>query len=201
MTSSEEAQPMRNVVTACVLAVAMAASAHAQDSTIKSKTKVKADDARTVVMTGCLTQTGGTYMLAGATKATGEDLTVRSRVETDVDKNKTEIQGETRAEIDHDNHDAVGTSGATTMYELDPRVGVNLAAHVGHRIQVSGVMLDPAKGDDDAEVTIREDTKINRDDAPDARVRTRTKAELPRGAHSRLSVVSVKPMSGSCPAN
>jgi hypothetical protein len=44
------------------------------------------------------------------------------------------------------------------MYVLDPRAGVNLAAHVGHKVQISGVMLDPAKGDDDAEVTITEDT-------------------------------------------
>ena len=55
---------MRALVPACALAVAMAVSANAQDTTAKSKTKVKADDARTVVMTGCLMQTGGAYMLA-----------------------------------------------------------------------------------------------------------------------------------------
>ena len=192
---------MRALVPACALAVAMAVSANAQDSTVTSKTKVNADDARTVVMTGCLTQTGATYMLAGATAVTGEDLTVKSKVKTDVDKDETEVSARTQAEIDHADDDAVGTSGATTMYQLDPRAGVNLAAHVGHKVQISGVMLDPAKGDDDAEVTIREDTRVKNDDAPDARVRTKTKAELPRGAHARLSVVSVKPMSGSCPAN
>ena len=190
---------MKALIPACVLALAMVVSASAQDSTVKSKTTVKADDARTVVMTGCLMQTGGNYMLAGATTATGEDLTIRSTVKTDVDKDETEVKTKTRAEIDHDDDDAVGTSGATTMYQLDPRAGVNLSSHVGHRVQISGVMLDPAKGDDDAEVTIREDTKIKSDDAPDARVRTKTKAELPRGAHPRLSVVSVKPLSGSCP--
>ena len=192
---------MRALVPACALAVAMAVSANAQDSTVTSKTKVNADDARTVVMTGCLTQTGATYMLAGATAVTGEDLTVKSKVKTDVDKDETEVSARTQAEIDHDDDDPVGTSGATTMYQLDPRAGVNLAAHVGHKVQISGVMLDPAKGDDDAEVTIREDTRVKNDDAPDARVRTKTKTELPRGAHARLSVVSVKPMSGSCPAN
>jgi hypothetical protein len=191
---------MRTLVPACALAVAMAISASAQDSTVQSKTKVKADDARTVVMTGCLTQTGGSYMLAGATSATGEDLTIKSKVKTDVDKDETEVKTRTRAEIDHDNDDAVGTSGATMMYQLDPRAGVNLAAHVGHRVQISGVMLDPATGDDDAEVTIREDTKVKNDDAPDARVKSKTKAELPRGAHARLAVVSVKPMSGACPS-
>jgi ribosomal protein L27 len=191
---------MRALIPACALAVAMAVSASAQDSTVQSKTKVKADDARTVVMTGCLTQTGGTYVLAGATSATGEDLTIKSKVKTDVDKDETEVKARTRAEIEHDDDDAVGTSGITMMYELDPRAGVNLAAHVGHRVQISGVMLDPAKGDDDADVTIRQDTKVKNDDAPDARVKSKTKAELPRGAHQRLAVVSVKPMSGSCPS-
>ena len=192
---------MRALVPACALAVAMAVTANAQDSTVKSKTKVKADDARTVVMTGCLSETAGTYMLAGTTTASGEDLTIKSKVKTDVDKDETEIRARTEADIDHGNNDAVGTSGATMMYMLDPRAGVNLSAHVGHKVQISGVMLDPAKGDDDAEVTIREDTQVKKDDAPDARVRTKTKAELPRGAHARLSVLSVKPMSGSCPTS
>jgi hypothetical protein len=191
---------MRVLVPACALALAMAVSAGAQDTTVKSKTSVKADDARTVVMTGCLTQTGGNYMLTGMTAATGEELTVTSRTQTDVDKHDTEVKSTTRAEVDGD-RTAVGTSGGTKVYHLDPRAGVNLAAHVGQRVEISGVMLDPAKGDDDAEVTIREDTKVKADDAPDARVRTKTKAELPRGAHSRLSVVSVKPLSGTCPAN
>jgi hypothetical protein len=191
---------MRALISACALAMVMAVSANAQDSTVKSKTKVNADDARTVVMTGCLMQTGGTYMLSGTTAATGEDLTIKSKVKTDVDKDETEVKARTDAEIDHDDDDAVGTSGATMMYVLDARAGVDLAAHVGHKVQISGVMLDPAKGDDDAEVTIREDTRVKNDDAPDARVRTKTKAELPRGAHARLSVLSVKPLSGSCPS-
>jgi hypothetical protein len=191
---------MRALIPACALAVAMAATAGAQDNTVKSKTKVKADDARTVVMTGCLTRTGGAYMLSGTTAASGEDLTVKSRVKTDVDKDDTEIQARTRAEIDHDD-DAVGTSGGTMMYELDPRAGVDLATHVGHQVKISGVMLDPARGDDDAEITIRERTKVETDDAPDANVRTKTKAELPRGAHARLAVVSVSPVSGTCAAH
>ena len=92
---------MRTLIPACALAAAMAVSASAQDSTVKSTTKVKADDARTVVMTGCLTQTAGTYMLAGATAATGEDLTIKSKVKTDVDKDETEVKTRTQAEIDH----------------------------------------------------------------------------------------------------
>ena len=192
---------MRTLVPACAFALAVAVSATAQDTTEKSKTTVKADDARTVVMTGCLMKTGGAYMLAGVTSAAGEDLTITSTVKTDVDKDETDVKTRTRAEIDGDDDAAIGTSGTTMMYELDPRAGVNLAAHAGHRVEVAGVMLDPARGDDDAEVTIKSDTKVKADDAPDARVRTKTKTELPRGAHARLTVVSVKPLSGACPAH
>jgi hypothetical protein len=32
---------------------------------------------------------------------------------------------------------AIGTSGTSMMYELDPRAGLNLAAHVGHRVEIS----------------------------------------------------------------
>jgi hypothetical protein len=191
---------MRAFVPACTLALALSATAYAQDSTVKSKTKVKVDDARAVVMTGCLTQAGAAYMLSGVVTAAGEDLTIRSRVKTDVDDDDVTVKTRTEAEIDDDD-DVVGTSGIASMYLLEPRSGVNLATHVGHRVEIAGVMLAPARGDDDAEVTIREDTRIKRDDAPDARVKSRTETELPRGAHARLSVVSVKPLSGACPAN
>jgi hypothetical protein len=191
---------MRGLFSACALAISLAVPAYAQDNTVKSKTKVKADDARTVVMTGCLSQSAGGYMLSATTAAAGEDLTVKSRVKTDVDKDETTVKTRTDAEIDRDDRDPIGTSGIATMYMLAPRAGVNLAAHVGHRVEIAGVLPDPAKGDDDAEVTIREDTKVENDDAPDGRIRTKTKAELPRGPRPHLAVVSVKPLSGSCPA-
>jgi hypothetical protein len=192
---------MRGINPACAVALAMTVAASAQDSTAKSKTTVKADDARTVVMTGCLAESGGAFMLADAKTTSGEDLTIKSQVKTDVDKDDTTVKTKTRAELEHDGHDAVGTSGSTMMYELAPRSGVELAAHVGHRVEIAGVMLDPAKGDDDAEITIKEETKVKADDAPDSKVKSKTKAELPRGAHARLAVVSVTPTSGNCTAN
>ena len=45
---------MRLVIPAVVLAVALPAAAGAQDSTVKSRTNIKADDARVMSMTGCL---------------------------------------------------------------------------------------------------------------------------------------------------
>jgi hypothetical protein len=193
---------MRALVPACAIALALGVSASAQDSTVTSKTKVEADDARTVVMTGCLQQAPGSsiYTLAGRTAAAGEDLTITSKVKTDVDDDDTTVRTETAAKVDHDDDDrkAVGTSGATMTYEVMARDGVDLAAHVGRRVEIAAVMLDPADGDDDAEIEIETKTKTRVDDAPDRKAKTSTEVELPRGAHARLTALSVKPLGGGC---
>lgn len=190
---------MKALIPACAMAIAMAAAVHAQDSTVTSKTQVSADDARTVVATGCLQQAPGTktFTLAGASMVTGEDLTAKTRVKTDVDKDDTTVKAESTTKVDRDDR-AVGTSGTVKAYELSPRAGVDLSAHVGKQVEISAVMLDAAKGDDDAEVKIKEETKTKVDDAPDSKVESVTKAELPRGDNARLTVVSVKQIAASC---
>jgi hypothetical protein len=189
---------MKAIIPTCALVAALAVSASAQDSTVTTKTQVKADDARAVVASGCLQQAPDTkiFTLKGAVVAAGEDLTSRSRVRTDVDKNDTTVRTETRTEVDRDR--PVGTSGTMKLYELDPRAGVDLATHVGKQVEISAVMLDAAKGDDDADVRIRTETKVDAENAPDSKVRTETKAELPRGANPRLAVVSVKQLASAC---
>jgi hypothetical protein len=189
---------MKALIT-CALAAGFAVSLHAQDSTATTKTQVEADDARTVMATGCLQQapTTKTFTLMGAV-ATGEDLESKTRVSTDVDRDDVEVETDTRAEIDRDDR-PVGTSGVMKTYELSPRAGVDLSAHVGKRVQISAVMVDAAKGgDDDAEVEIEEKTEVEREDAPDAEAKTETEAELPRGDHAQLTVVSVKEIAPSC---
>jgi hypothetical protein len=190
---------MRRLIPACAIALAVAATAGAQDNTVTSKTKVKADDARTVVMTGCLQQdAAGTFTLASSHVATGEDLTINSKVKTDVDDDDTTVKSKSTAKIDGTDK-AVGTSGAAAMYELSAGNGVELAPHVGHQVEISAVMLDPAKGgDDDAKITVKNKTKASVEDAPDAKSETKTKTELPRGAHARLTAMSVKMVSASC---
>ena len=190
---------MKRLIPACAIAAALAVSANAQDTTVKSKTKVKADDARTVTMTGCLQQgtDGSTFTLAGAMNTLGEDLEAKSKVKTDVDDDETKVKSKTRTEVEHP--DTVGTAGATTTYELMPREGVNLTPHVGHTVEITALMLDPATGgDDDAKVKIKDKTKVKTDDAPDAKMQSKTKMELPRGENARLTVVSVKHMSPTC---
>ena len=194
---------MRALLSAGALALAFGVSAGAQDSTVKSKTKIDADDARAVVMTGCLQRAPGSsvFTLAGATGVAGDDVTLRSKVKTDVDDDDVEVKTQTRAEIDKDDDRPVGTSGAARTYEVSPHTGVDLAAHVGHRVEIAAVMLDPANGDDDAEIEISTRTETRVEDAPDGKAKTKTEVELPRGAHARLTAMSVKPIAGDCPAS
>jgi hypothetical protein len=191
---------MQRFLSACAIVAAVAVSTSAQDTTIKSKTKVDADDAKVVTMTGCLQAgtTGDMFTLTGAKAAAGEDLEAESKTKIDVDKDETEVKEKRRTEVEHEDETPVGTSGAVTTYELMPKDGVNLTPHVGHRVEITAVALDKKDGDDDAEIDIETKTKIEREDESDTKIKSDTEAELPRGAKNRLTVVSVKHISPSC---
>ena len=188
--------PACSFAAACVFAV----SVSAQDTTVKSKTKIESDDAKIITMTGCLSKapSGDLFVLAGATKLAGDEMTARSKSKVDVDDDETETKTKSKTEVEHDDDKAVGTSGSIATYELMPKEGVDLTPHVGHKVEVSAIALDPKDHDDDAEVDIETRTKIKRDDAPDSKVKTETEAELPRGENARLTVVSVKHIAPSC---
>ena len=168
----------------------------AQDSTVKSETKIKADDAKVVLMTGCVRQDAATrnYMLMGTVAAAGDDLKTKTEVKTDVDKNDTEVKATTKTKADDDG--AVGTSGVISTYALVPKDGVNLAPHVGHQVQISAVVVEQGHGD--ADVKIKEKTTVDPDNAPDTTSNTKTKVELPRSPEGQYAVVSVKPLAGTC---
>ena len=58
---------------------------------------------------------------------------------------------------------------------------MDLGAHVGHQVLITAVALDPKNGDDDVKVKMEEETKINRDKAPDTEVKSRTEGDaVPR---------------------
>jgi hypothetical protein len=188
---------------ACTLAAAfaLAVSVSAQDTQVKTKTKIDADDAKVITMTGCLSKApaGDVFVLAGATTLKGDDMKSKSKTKIDVDENETEAKTKTKTEVENEDKEAVGTTGAVSTYELMPKEGVNLDPHVGHRVEVTAVALNPASGtDDDAEVDVKTKTKVKVDDAPDAKVKSKTEAELPRGANARLTVLSVKHIAPSC---
>ena len=185
---------MTRTIPIAAAVLALTAGLAAQDTTVTSRTEIEADDATAVSLNGCLQHDPltGRYVLAGATAVAGDDVTTRTRVETDVDDDEVEVEVKSRTEAD----DAVGTSGRRSNYTLLPREGVALLPHVGKRVQVSAIVVDP--GEEDAEVEIEEKTTVEREDAPDATRRQRTEVEIEGVGHGQYAVVSVKPLPGDC---
>lgn len=187
------------IVPIVAIAIGAGAAAAAQDTTTRTKTSVSADDARTITLTGCLRQPlSNLFTLRGTMATTSDEVTTRSKTRTEVDDNGADVSTRSRTDVERDGDVAVGTSGLTATYELAPQQGVNLSAHIGKQVMVTALALDPKNGDDDAKVTIREKSETERDDAPDAEVETRTRAEIPRGDRARVTVVSVKPTGAAC---
>ena len=186
---------MRLVTLAAVVALALSGVANAQDSTVKSRTNIKADDARVMSMTGCLRQEVGTgvYTLDGTVAASGKDIETNSKVKTDVDKDKTTVRGKTEAKSDHG---AVATAGSTSTFLLVPGNNVNLASHVGERVQISAIMVEAGHGD--ADVTIKDKTKVDTEHAPDSKSQSKTKLELPKSPAGQYTVMSITPTGSRC---
>lgn len=160
---------MRRVISTCVVALFAAASLNAQkDATIKSETKIKTDDGKVVTTSGCLIGGPNSYTLSRATPVVQERVTV-------------------------------GTSGTVVSYTLVPRGGVDLTTHVGQQVEVTGVLVPAAgKGGDDAKIKVEEKSKAEIEDSPDARSKSNTKVEVPRGAYPQLAVTSVKMVGAAC---
>ena len=162
---------MRRILSSCVMALAAAATVGAQDTTIKTETRIKADDAKVMTLTGCLGGTATAFVLTNAMAAGPGDKKDKS----------------------------VGTAGIADTYALVPREGVALAAHLGRRVELVGVVVPPAtKGDDDARIEIRERTEVQRENAPGSKSETTTKARIARGPSAQFAVASVKMISPVC---
>ena len=185
---------MRHTVLAALVLVAVSAPAGAQDSRAKSRTDIKADDAKVVSMTGCLRSDPATnsYMLVGSIGAAGDDITAKSNVKTDVDRDKTRVEEKTEVKGDK----SVSKAANVATYALIAAPDVNLAPNVGQRVQISAVQVE--KGHGNADVKIKEETKVERENAPDSKSNTKTKLELPRSPNAAYSVVSVTPLATSC---
>ena len=143
---------MTRFIPTAALVAAFAVSVSAQDATVKSKTKVDADDAKVVTMTGCLQggAASGVFTLAGAQVTAGEDLEAKSKTEIDVDDDETEVKTKSRTEVEKDDDDdkPVGTAGAVRTYQLMPKEGVDLTAHVGHTVEITAVAVDKKSATD-----------------------------------------------------
>ena len=95
---------MKKWIGTCAFAAALAATAHAQDSTVTSRTQVKADDAKAITATGCLVPglAPGAFVMRGTITARGEEVTSKTRTETDVDRDEARVRTETRTQADGD---------------------------------------------------------------------------------------------------
>ena len=187
---------MKRLISTCAVAAALAVTAHAQDSTTTTKTQIKADDAKAITATGCLVPglAPDVYALRGSIIARGEEVTNKTRTKTDVDRDESRVRTDSKTKAEGD-HDRVGT-GSVVMYDLSPRAGVELATHVGQQVQLTAILLDRGKGD--ADVKIKENTKVDRENAPDSKSKSESKITVDRGEGPRLNVLSVKPLGQRC---
>jgi hypothetical protein len=152
---------MRRYLTTLAIALSCAmtgAALHAQSS--EPKTKVKTEHAKKVTYTGCVqngTETRS-YLL--------QDVVPVTKTETS------------------------GTSGrvtSTTTYMLVPEGKVELREHVGQKVEVTGVLIKPGKG----EAKYKTRTKSNGTEEE-------TRGEVERGPVPQLKVVSVRPLGERC---
>src|ERR1051325_868316 len=119
---------MKRFATTCILALGCASLVHAQSD--KVKTTVKTDDgARLVSYSGCVQSTPAhTYVLEHVAP---------------VSKSTT--------------FNADGSATTTTTFALVPEASVQLEPQVGHRVEVTGVVIPAGHGDAD----IKTRTKVN----------------------------------------
>ena len=185
---------MRRILAACAIATALSVAASAQDSTVKSQTKVKTDEASVVSLTGCLQRdVAGHYTLMGTIVAGDNDLTTKSKVKTDVDKDKTKVKSSSKTDVD-DGH--VATTGTATTFMLVQQSGTPLTQFVGQNVQISAVIVDPDHKD--ADVKVDDKTNVDPERGKDSTSRSKTKLEIDRGIPGQYNVVSVKPLGGRC---
>ena len=153
------------VSTTVALGCAFTVAIHAQDTTMKSKTKVSGGDAKVVTYTGCV-QTG-------------------TETESYILEKAVPVSRTTRTEV--------GTSGpttsTTTTYMLIPGEKIELQKHVGHKVEVTGMMV-PA-----GDVKTRSKTKIEREHADDIKITEKSKMD---DAMPHFRVTSVKHLAESC---
>jgi hypothetical protein len=146
------------------LSVAFAAAMQAQE--VKSTTKITGDNVKPVTFMGCL-QTG-----------TQASSYVLDKVVPIGQTTKTEATG-TAGEI---------TKTTTTTYALVPGERVEFQKMVGHKVEVTGVLLS---GDTKTETK----TKIEREGEKDVTVKDKSKTE---NALPQLRVTSIKHLADSC---
>jgi len=154
---------MRRVILSIAFAlVTTALTAHAQETTTKSKTRSSGGDAKKVTYVGCV-QAGteaSTFML--------DNIAPGSQTKT------TDL--------------TTGESSTTTTYKLVPGK-VEVQSHVGHKVEVTG-MLIPA-----GDVKTETETKIDRKDAKDTKIKEHSET---KNAPAQFQLTSIKDLGERC---
>ena len=172
----------------------MGVGAAAQDSTVRSRTEIKTDDATVFSMTGCLRRdVAGNFTLYGTSVRGKDGLTTETKVRTERDRDESKVTTTTSTKADDGR---VGTAGTLATFLLRPRENVALSQHVGQQVQLSAIMLDPDHKD--AEVKIEEKNSVDPEHGDDRTRRSKTEVEIDNDAGVQYTVVSVKPLGTSC---
>jgi hypothetical protein len=149
--------------TTLALACAFGLAAQAQEATTRTETKVKADDPKTVTFSGCVKP--GTEAKAFILE---KAMPIRRTTTTE---------------------EATGTSGVvtttSTTYALVPGESVELTGDVGHKVEVTGVMVGGET----------KETKTTRESASGTRTEETVKQQ---GALPQFRVISVKHLPETC---
>ena len=159
---------MYRIIPVVALALGMAVSVAAQDSTVTIENESQRRRCTRSYAHGLPRARARWFLhLNNATARSSDEVTTKSKVETDVDNHGDDVKTKSRTEVDHDDGHRAGVAGLKASYELTPNQGVDLASHVGQQVQITAVALDAKKGDDDAKVKIEDETKVDRENAPD----------------------------------
>jgi hypothetical protein len=182
---------MKSLLPVGIAIVALSASAGAQDSTVKSQTKIKADDGQVMTLTGCLRRdpAAGGYTLFG-TAVAGDELTTDTKVSTDVDRDGTKVSTKSRTKG--------GDQAAMSTFVVIPRDNIDLDSQVGHQVQLSTVSVE--RGHGDADVKVKEKTTTDPKNGRDTTSRSTTKIEVPRGPAGQYAVIGLRSLADTCTA-
>ncbi len=161
---------MKRFIVAFSVALAGAAVLQAQE--VKSTTTVKADDAKTVVFSGCM-QTG----------TETKSFVLQNAIPVKETKTETNIGKEGMPET---------KTTTTTSYVLVPGEKVDFTQNVGHKVEVTAIAI-PA-GDDHSKIETQTKTEVEGKSTQ----KTETAEKVAQKDWPQLRVVSVKNLSDRC---
>jgi len=164
----EEDKEMTRSIAAFGVAIACACviGVNAQETKTTTETKTEGAKATTVSYTGCM-QTGTETRSVVLAKV----QPIRSTTETSVGTG------------------GVATTTTTTTYALVPAEKVEFQTHIGHKVEVTGMMI-PA-----GESKTTTETKVEREDAPDTKAKETVKTNNPL---PQFRVTSIKDTNERC---